>query len=125
MPHPSEHSSPSRSLGLVEAQQLAESMRMFGSSSRLRLLWALIDGPLTVEELSERAELTQSATSHQLRLLRQGRLVRVRRDGRRAFYELHDHHLPDLLAALRHHREHVEGDLAFADLDQELTSGSK
>ncbi|MBX7188176.1 MAG: metalloregulator ArsR/SmtB family transcription factor [Solirubrobacterales bacterium] len=125
MPHPSEHSSPTRSLGLDEAQQLAESMRMFGSSSRLRLLWALIDGPLTVEELSDRTELTQSATSHQLRLLRQGRLVRVRRDGRRAFYELHDHHLPDLLAALRHHREHVDGDLAEPGLEPTLTAETK
>jgi DNA-binding transcriptional ArsR family regulator len=62
---------------------------------------------LTVEQLSERADLSQSAASHQLRLLRQGRLVRVRRNGRHAYYGLHDHHMVDLLAALRHHHEHV------------------
>lgn len=102
---------------------LAESMRMFGSSSRLKLLWLLIDGPLTVEELSAGAGLSQSSTSHQLRLLRQGKLVRVRREGRRAYYELHDHHLPDLLAALRHHQEHVES--GFNQTDAEWPTNHK
>lgn len=48
-----------------------------------------------------------SAASHQLRILRSLRLVRVRRAGRHAFYALHDHHVGALLAAVRHHREHV------------------
>lgn len=118
MPHPSEHTSTEKPLGLAEAEQLAESMRMFGSSSRLRLLWVLLEGPLAVDELSEKAGLSQSATSHQLRLLRQAKLVRAKRDGRHAFYELHDHHLPELLAALRHHREHV--DLAYEQPDSSI-----
>ncbi len=118
MPHPSEHTSTEKPLGLAEAEQLAESMRMFGSSSRLRLLWVLLEGPLAVDELSEKAGLSQSATSHQLRLLRQAKLVRAKRDGRHAFYELHDHHLPELLAALRHHREHV--DLAYEQTDSSI-----
>lgn len=108
MPHPSEHTSTEQPLEATEAEQLAESMRMFGSASRLRLLWALIDGPLSVEQLTSTTGLSQSAASHQLRLLRQARLVKARRDGRRVYYELHDHHLPELLAALRHHREHVD-----------------
>ncbi len=82
-------------------------MQLFAGASRLQLMWAMLDGELTVEELAKRAGLTQSATSQQLRLLRQGRLVSVRREGRRAFYRLHDHHVPELLAALRHHHEHV------------------
>lgn len=107
MPHPSEHDDPKRPLGYDEAEALAESIRAFGTASRLRLLWAMLDGEQTVEELAERAELSQSAASHQLRLLRQGRLVAVRRHGRNAYYRLYDHHMTDLLAALRHHHEHV------------------
>ena len=107
MPHPSEHHDATRPLDYDEAEALAESMRAFATGSRLRLLWALLDGELTVEDLAERADLSQSAASHQLRLLRQGRLVRVRRNGRHAHYALHDHHMVDLLAALRHHHEHV------------------
>lgn len=82
-------------------------MRAFGTASRLRLMWAMLDGERTVEELARSAGMNQSATSHQLRLLRQGRLVIVRRSGRHAHYRLHDHHVADLLAAIRHHHEHV------------------
>jgi DNA-binding transcriptional ArsR family regulator len=108
MPHPSEHSDARRPLGADEAERLAEAMRTFGTASRLRLLWALLGGERTVDELAEAAGLAPSAASQQLRLLRAGRLVAVRRDGRHAFYRLFDHHVADLLAAIRHHGEHVD-----------------
>ena len=82
-------------------------MRVFGAGSRLRLLWAMLGGERTVEELARSTGSAQSATSHQLRLLRQSRLVAVRRNGRHAHYRLYDHHIADLLAAIRHHHEHV------------------
>ena len=107
MPHPSEHRSVSRPLAAQEAEELAETMRAFGSASRLRLLVSLVDGERTVEDLAARAGLEMSAASHQLRILRSLRLVRVRRAGRHAFYSLHDHHVSELLAAVRHHREHI------------------
>jgi DNA-binding transcriptional ArsR family regulator len=107
VPHPSEHGGAERPLGRDEAESLAEAMRAFGSATRLRLLWALVEGERTVEELTAAVEMEQSAVSHQLRMLRQLRLVSVRRDRRHAFYRLHDHHLPELLAAMRHHHEHV------------------
>jgi DNA-binding transcriptional ArsR family regulator len=107
MAHPSEHEPPDRPLGLEEAEDLAEAMRAFGTASRLRLLWAMLDGERTVGELTAATGMAQSAASQQLRLLRQGRLVAVRRSGRRAYYRLHDHHVRDLLAAIRHHHEHV------------------
>ena len=107
MPHPSEHEDAGRPLGADEAESLAQALRAFGSASRLRLLWALRDGEQTVEQLAATVGMEQSAVSHQLRLLRQQRLVTVRRDGRHAHYRLFDHHLPDLLAALRHHHEHT------------------
>jgi DNA-binding transcriptional ArsR family regulator len=107
VPRPSEHESPNRPLGVAEAEELAEAMRAFGTASRLRLLWAMLDGERTVEELTVATGMAQSAASQQLRLLRQGRLVAVRRSGRHAYYRLHDHHVRDLLAAIRHHYEHV------------------
>lgn len=107
MPHPSEHHPADRPLDHDEAEALAESMRAFATGSRLQLLWAMLDGEHTVDELAERTGLSPSSTSHQLRLLRQGKLVSVRRNGRNAHYRLHDHHMVDLLAAIRHHHEHV------------------
>lgn len=107
MPHPSEHAEPTRPLTAGEADELGETLRALGSPGRLRLLTGLLDGPLTVEELAAGAELSPSATSHHLRLLRALRLVRSRRDGRHVRYSLHDHHVADLLAAVRHHHEHV------------------
>lgn len=107
VPHPSEHESARRPLELAEAEELAEAMRTFGTASRLRLMWAMLDGEHTVDDLAEMTGMSPSATSHQLRLLRHGRLVSVRRDGRHAYYRLHDHHVVDLIAAIRYHHEHV------------------
>lgn len=107
MPHPSEHEAAERPLSVDEAEVLAEAMRVFGTSSRLRLLWAMLPGERRVEELAAETGLAPSATSHQLRLLRQGRLVSVRRAGRHAYYRLHDHHVADMLSAIRHHHEHA------------------
>ena len=107
MPHPLEHSPVGRALTGAEARELANSMRAFSAASRIRLLWALLEGEATVEELEASTEMAQSLVSHQLRILRDLRFVSVRRDGRHAFYRLHDHHVPELLAAIRHHHEHV------------------
>src|SRR5215211_2453170 len=107
MPHAAEHGPASRPLELAEAEELAETLKALASSGRLRLLTELLAGERTVEQLAQTAELSLSATSHHLRLLRALRLVRARRDGRHVHYALHDHHLADLLAAVRHHHEHV------------------
>jgi DNA-binding transcriptional ArsR family regulator len=107
MPHPAEHSAPSRILQGSEAEELAETLKALASPSRLRLLVELVDGERTVEQLAGAAGLTPSATSHHLRILRALRLVRVRRAGRHAHYALHDHHIAELLAAARHHHEHL------------------
>ena len=107
MPHPAEHDPPTRVLGGEEAEELTETLKALASPGRLRLLTDLLGGPRTVEQLAAAAELSVSATSHHLRLLRSLRLVRARRDGRHVYYTLHDHHIADLLAAVRHHHEHV------------------
>ena len=108
MPQASEHRDAGRSLTAAEAEALAEDMRLFGTASRLRLLWAMLDGERTVDDLAKATGAAPSATSHQLRLLRRGRLIAVRRSGRHAFYRLHDHHIAELLAAIRHHHEHLQ-----------------
>src|SRR4051812_50151483 len=84
MPDPSEHADADRPLGAEEAAGLAEAMRAFGSSSRLRLLWALLDGERPVEQLAAAVAMEQSAVSHQLPLLRQLRLVAAPPPGRPA-----------------------------------------
>lgn len=107
MPHPSEHAPATRPLSGEEAEDLAASLQAFATASRLRILWALLHGERPVDELVQASGLSQSATSHQLRLLRDANLLSSERRGRQIFYRLHDHHLPDLLAAMRHHHEHV------------------
>jgi ArsR family transcriptional regulator, lead/cadmium/zinc/bismuth-responsive transcriptional repressor len=107
VPHPSEHSPASRPLGADEAATLAESMVVFGAASRLRILYALLDGERHVDDLASLLWLAANTVSQQLRVLRAARAVRVRREGRRAYYELHDSHVVDLLASIRHHAEHA------------------
>jgi ArsR family transcriptional regulator, nickel/cobalt-responsive transcriptional repressor len=119
MPNPTEHRFAERPLTAGEAESLAESMRAFGAGSRLRLLWAMLGGERTVEELVDLTGLAPSATSQQLRLLRQGRLVAVRRAGRHAYYRLHDDHVAELLAAIRYHHDHVESPEAGTPLVDE------
>ncbi|HYI18196.1 MAG TPA: metalloregulator ArsR/SmtB family transcription factor [Solirubrobacteraceae bacterium] len=122
MPHPSEHSGAHLPLTGDEAEELAETLKALASAGRLRLLTELVAGERTVEQLAAAAALSVSATSHHLRLLRSLRLVKARRDGRHVIYTLHDHHLRDLLAAVRHHREHVHPPAALELPD--VTTGS-
>src|SRR5829696_8063510 len=82
MPHPAEHHAPTRPLGAVEAEELTETLKALASPGRLRLLTDLLEGERTVEQLAAGADLSVSATSHHLRLLRSLRLVRARRGGR-------------------------------------------
>ena len=109
MPHSLEHSDAGRPLGPAEAELLAESLRVFATGSRIRLLFALLDGERSVEELARAAGSTAAGASQQLRVLRQLRFVATRRDGRRILYRLHDEHVSELLHAIRHHLEHVQG----------------
>jgi DNA-binding transcriptional ArsR family regulator len=106
MPHPSEHRSVSAPLEPEESDRIAEAMSAFTAPSRVRLLYALVDGEAAVEGLAGAAGVSPTVASQQLRVLRQLGAVSVRRDGRHAFYRLRDHHMADLLAAVRHHTEH-------------------
>ena len=86
-------------------QSVAEVFKLLGDPTRVRLLDALSHGERCVCDLATLVELSESAVSHQLRLLRTARLVRVRRVGRLAFYGLDDHHVIGLLHDTRKHVE--------------------
>ena len=86
-------------------QSVAEVFKLLGDPTRVRLLDALSHGERCVCDLATLVELSESAVSHQLRLLRTARLVRVRRVGRLAFYNLDDHHVIGLLHDTRKHVE--------------------
>ena len=75
---------------------LAETFRMLGDTTRVRILDALARTEVPVCDLADVLGLTQSAVSHQLRLLRSMRLVKSRRDGRHIYYTLDDDHILDL-----------------------------
>jgi ArsR family transcriptional regulator len=106
MPHPSEHRSVSAPLEREESDRIAEAMSAFTAPSRVRLLYALVGGERTVDELATAAAVSSTVASQQLRVLRQLGAVAVRRDGRHAHYRLRDHHMADLLTAVRNHAEH-------------------
>lgn len=76
-----------------EFYTLSEVFKVFGDPTRLRLLWALCEGDRCVSELSDKLGMGQSAVSHQLRLLRQARLVRFHRQGKTSIYSLDDDHV--------------------------------
>jgi DNA-binding transcriptional ArsR family regulator len=89
-------------------QTLAETFRVLGDPTRVRLLDALSHGELCVCDLATLLGLTESATSHQLRLLRALRLVRPRRAGRMVFYALDDSHIVALFKQGLRHVEEAE-----------------
>jgi ArsR family transcriptional regulator, lead/cadmium/zinc/bismuth-responsive transcriptional repressor len=85
---------------------LAETFRVLGDPTRVRILDALSGGEVCVCDIASIAGISGSAVSHQLRLLRSMRLVRPRRAGRMVFYSLDDHHIIELLhQALTHVQE--------------------
>ena len=84
---------------------LADIFGALGDPTRVRILDALSHGELCVCDLAAVLSLSQSAVSHQLRLLRAARLVRVRRTGRMAYYSLDDHHVVGLLHDTKKHVE--------------------
>lgn len=86
-----------------DVASLADLFKMLGDPTRVRILDTLAQGERCVCDIAELVGMSESAVSHQLRLLRGSRLVRVRRAGRQAFYALDDHHIIGLLHDARRH----------------------
>ncbi len=90
----------------IKAIQLAELFRALSDTNRIRIISTLLDGELSVNALAEKLNMTESAISHQLRGLRQMRLVRARKEGRQVFYSLDDDHVTKLFHMGLDHVEH-------------------
>ena len=90
----------------LKAIQLAELFSALSDASRVRLISLLIEGEMSVSALAEGLNMSESAVSHQLRGLRQMRLVRARKDGRQVFYSLDDDHVAKLYSMGLDHVEH-------------------
>lgn len=73
--------------------ELAEFFRVFGDSTRIRILYALSKAEMCVCDIAELLNISQSAVSHQLQVLRSKRLVKYRRNGKTVFYSLDDEHI--------------------------------
>lgn len=78
------------------AQHVAELFSILGDTSRVKIISALLEGPMNVQSLAAAVGITPSAISHHMRSLRQMRLVRAQKQGREVFYSLDDQHVEEL-----------------------------
>jgi ArsR family transcriptional regulator, lead/cadmium/zinc/bismuth-responsive transcriptional repressor len=94
---------------------MAGTFKVLGDATRVRILDVLSRRELCVGDIAEVLGLTESAVSHQLRLLRNARLVRQRRAGQMIFYALDDHHVIRLFAQAHEHIREQQPDVAASD----------
>jgi len=87
-------------------QQLAETFKILGDGTRIKILHLLTNREMCVCDIAETLQMGQSAISHQLRVLRAARLVKFRRDGKEAWYSLDDEHVVDLMSQGLEHISH-------------------
>lgn len=91
----------------TELYDLAELFKVFGDSTRIRILFVLFEAEVCVCDLAKALNMTQFAISHQLRILKQNKLVKSRREGKSIFYSLADDHVRTII---NQGREHIEED---------------
>lgn len=90
-----------------ELYDLAELYKVFGDSTRIRILFVLFEAEVCVCDLAQALHMTQSAISHQLRILKQNKLVKNRREGKSVFYSLADDHVRSII---NQGLEHIQED---------------
>ena len=88
-----------------ELYDLADLFKVFGDSTRIKILYVLFENEMCVYDIASILNMTQSAISHQLRILKQNRLVKFRKEGKTVLYTLADEHV---FTILRQGIEHVE-----------------
>ena len=93
-----------------ELYNLAELFKIFGDSTRIRILFVLFEAEVCVCDLAHALNMTQSAISHQLRILKQNKLVKNRREGKSIFYSLADDHVRTIIAQGLEHIEEEGSD---------------
>lgn len=84
---------------------MSEFFKTFGDSTRVNIIYLLLDEELNVNTISEKLNMTPSSISHQLRILKAHRFVKVRKDGKHSFYSLDDLHIKDIFNMTRTHIE--------------------
>ena len=90
----------------TELYDLAELFKVFGDSTRIKILFVLYEGEMCVYDIAQTLDMTQSSISHQLRVLKQNRLVKFRKEGKIVFYSLADEHVFSIIEqGLEHVRE--------------------
>lgn len=77
--------------------RLSEVFKVFGDGTRIRIMWVLFEREACVYDIAEAVGMTQSAVSHQLRVLKQARLVKAKRVGKNTFYSLDDEHVKRII----------------------------
>ena len=77
--------------------ELSELYKIFGDSTRIKILYVLFESEMCVCDIAQLLELSQSAISHQLRVLKNARLIKFRRDGKTIFYSLADEHVRTII----------------------------
>jgi DNA-binding transcriptional ArsR family regulator len=88
-------------------QLMVETFAALADLTRARILYALIHQPLCVRDLAHLTGISESGVSHQLRVLRDRRLVKARREGNVSYYEIDDHHVAALFREADYHIDHV------------------
>ena len=89
--------------GEQELLDLAEFFKVFGDSTRIKILYVLSQSEMCVCDIATLLQMGQSAISHQLKILKQSRLVKSRREGKSVFYSLADAHVRTIIAQGREH----------------------
>lgn len=84
---------------------MAELFKVFGDSTRIQILCSLFDRELCVNDIALGVGISQSAISHQLRLLKQAKLVKCRRQGKLSWYSLADEHVKTIIGMAKEHLE--------------------
>ncbi len=85
------------------AERLALLFKLFGDQTRLSILTELLDDEMYVGEIVEKLQMSQSAISHQLMILKKGKLVRTRRSGKNIYYSISDSHVEQILRLGKKH----------------------
>ena len=90
----------------MEQHTLADLFKVFGDPTRIKILYLLLEGELCVNDIAASLGMSQSSISHQLKTLKQHRLVKFRRNGKTIFYALDDEHVVNILNQGLEHIEH-------------------
>lgn len=105
---PREKDFPHERIPLQEINDLSAIFKILSDPTRLRIISVLFQGEVCVCQISQQLEISQSAVSHQLRLLRSYHLVKTRREGRMIYYSLDDDHVESIIGSGLAHVRHID-----------------